>query len=166
MSRRKKDTLDTCQRLPSAESLLPLTLGWWNGRHVRLRGVCRKACGFKSRPEQNSSSHQISWLAAVFAFLRSNPGSPAGLNPDRKLRPELHRHWGARFPIATILSSAGAGEENPKQHSKNWSGKNVSHGESIQYFLQKSRGEVPNGVKIAAIAAWTDARVFASCSQP
>src|SRR5579864_8176790 len=24
------------------------TLGWWNGRHVRLRGVCRKACGFKS----------------------------------------------------------------------------------------------------------------------
>ena len=26
-------------------------LGWWNGRHVRLRGVCRKACGFKSRPE-------------------------------------------------------------------------------------------------------------------
>jgi len=64
------------------------------------------------------------------------------------------------------LSSAGAGEENPKQHSKNWSGKNVSHGESIQYFLQKSRGEVPNGVKIAAIAAWTDARVFASCSQP
>jgi hypothetical protein len=27
------------------------TLGWWNGRHVRLRGVCRKACGFKSRPE-------------------------------------------------------------------------------------------------------------------
>src|SRR5215469_6173541 len=31
-----------------------LKLGWWNGRHVRLRGVCRKACGFKSRPE-----HQI-----------------------------------------------------------------------------------------------------------
>src|SRR6266404_3832951 len=30
------------------------SLGWWNGRHVRLRGVCRKACGFKSRPE-----HQI-----------------------------------------------------------------------------------------------------------
>src|SRR5438270_12762814 len=27
------------------------SLGWWNGRHVRLRGVCRKACGFKSRPE-------------------------------------------------------------------------------------------------------------------
>ena len=29
------------------------TLGWWNGRHVRLRGVCRKACGFKSRPEHH-----------------------------------------------------------------------------------------------------------------
>src|SRR5207302_4403678 len=28
-------------------------LGWWNGRHVRLRGVCRKACGFKSRPEHH-----------------------------------------------------------------------------------------------------------------
>src|SRR5206468_2029682 len=28
-------------------------LGWWNGGHVRLRGVCRKACGFKSRPEQD-----------------------------------------------------------------------------------------------------------------
>jgi recombinational DNA repair protein (RecF pathway) len=23
------------------------------GRHVRLRGVCRKACGFKSRPEHD-----------------------------------------------------------------------------------------------------------------
>ncbi len=31
-------------------------LGWWNGRHVRLRGVCRKACGFKSRPE-----HDLHW---------------------------------------------------------------------------------------------------------
>ena len=31
--------------------MLPQKLGWWNGRHVRLRGVCRKACGFKSRPE-------------------------------------------------------------------------------------------------------------------
>src|SRR6266513_468346 len=29
------------------------SLGWWNGRHVRLRGVCRKACGFKSRPEHS-----------------------------------------------------------------------------------------------------------------
>jgi hypothetical protein len=30
-------------------------LGWWNGRHVRLRGVCRKACGFKSRPEHQKN---------------------------------------------------------------------------------------------------------------
>src|SRR5216110_3333958 len=45
-------------RLAGARSLQEIlrafqiqTLGWWNGRHVRLRGVCRKACGFKSRPE-------------------------------------------------------------------------------------------------------------------
>src|SRR6266699_3611159 len=34
----------------------PRELGWWNGRHVRLRGVCRKACGFKSRPEHTRSN--------------------------------------------------------------------------------------------------------------
>ena len=51
VSMTKKNTVETCQRLPYAESLLLLALGWWNGRHVRLRGVCRKACGFKSRPE-------------------------------------------------------------------------------------------------------------------
>src|SRR6266404_9109169 len=38
----------------TAHASHPRELGWWNGRHVRLRGVCRKACGFKSRPE-----HQI-----------------------------------------------------------------------------------------------------------
>src|SRR5256714_2327613 len=32
-------------------------LGWWNGRHVRLRGVCRKACGFKSRPEHHRTAY-------------------------------------------------------------------------------------------------------------
>ncbi len=32
------------------------TLGWWNGRHVRLRGVCRKAWGFKSPPEHQFAS--------------------------------------------------------------------------------------------------------------
>src|SRR5690349_16294278 len=42
----------TCKPVRSAETLaLSHLLGWWNGRHVRLRGVCRKACGFKSRPE-------------------------------------------------------------------------------------------------------------------
>jgi hypothetical protein len=35
-------------------------LGWWNGRHVRLRGVCRKACGFKSRPEHQYRPAQAS----------------------------------------------------------------------------------------------------------
>src|SRR6266436_2362518 len=37
-----------------SQRLLLKKLGWWNGRHVRLRGVCRKACGFKSRPEHHS----------------------------------------------------------------------------------------------------------------
>src|SRR5207248_9238719 len=36
-------------------------LGWWNGRHVRLRGVCRKACGFKSRPEHHYFIRLESW---------------------------------------------------------------------------------------------------------
>src|ERR1700730_6965947 len=50
---------DTCQRAGSAANSRASDthlLGWWNGRHVRLRGVCRKACGFKSRPE-----HQHRW---------------------------------------------------------------------------------------------------------
>src|SRR5262245_12824409 len=55
-----------------------------------------------------------------------------------------HRHRGAHFPIATNLRSARAGEQNPKQHADNWSGKNVSHGKLIQYFLQESPSEVPN----------------------
>src|SRR5262249_51347558 len=42
------------RRQISRASLAP-SLGWWNGRHVRLRGVCRKACGFKSRPEHHLS---------------------------------------------------------------------------------------------------------------
>ena len=37
-------------------------LGWWNGRHVRLRGVCRKACGFKSRPEHPLIACFLAWL--------------------------------------------------------------------------------------------------------
>jgi hypothetical protein len=45
-------TLASSCRLRKVSSLS--TLGWWNGRHVRLRGVCRKACGFKSRPEHFS----------------------------------------------------------------------------------------------------------------
>src|SRR5262249_47852208 len=47
---------ETCHSARITEHLRALhahTLGWWNGRHVRLRGVCRKACGFKSRPEHD-----------------------------------------------------------------------------------------------------------------
>src|SRR5438552_16876609 len=40
----------------TAHASHPRELGWWNGRHVRLRGVCRKACGFKSRPEHDLKS--------------------------------------------------------------------------------------------------------------
>ena len=36
-------------------------LGWWNGRHVCLRGICREAWGFESPPE-----HHID-LRPVFA---------------------------------------------------------------------------------------------------
>jgi hypothetical protein len=50
----------TIHNLPSTGSEpLPLQLGWWNGRHVRLRGVCRKACGFKSRPEHQDFAPRI-----------------------------------------------------------------------------------------------------------
>ena len=57
----------TTKRLRASLRHLPFTihflkLGWWNGRHVRLRGVCRKACGFKSRPE-----HQIARSTCSFA---------------------------------------------------------------------------------------------------
>jgi len=47
----KQNTLDTCQSWPSAENSPSRRSGGGTGRHVRLRGVCRKACGFKSRPE-------------------------------------------------------------------------------------------------------------------
>ena len=52
-------TLASRCRLRKISSLS--TLGWWNGRHVRLRGVCRKACGFKSRPEH----HCIAMAVAI-----------------------------------------------------------------------------------------------------
>ena len=55
----KSEELAQTKRLRQSTNNLPFAsqiharqkLGWWNGRHVRLRGVCRKACGFKSRPE-------------------------------------------------------------------------------------------------------------------
>src|SRR5262245_56904199 len=50
----KKNALNTCQSWPSAENSPSRRSGGGTGRHVRLRGVCRKACGFKSRPEHHS----------------------------------------------------------------------------------------------------------------
>src|SRR5207237_6192264 len=57
------------KRLRATINNLPFTstlhlLGWWNGRHVRLRGVCRKACGFKSRPE-----HYLIYIVESFRSL-------------------------------------------------------------------------------------------------
>src|SRR5438046_6334081 len=56
----------TCQLLPYAEVCSLSTLGWWNGRHVRLRGVCRKACGFKSRPEHQTARSTCSLASQLF----------------------------------------------------------------------------------------------------
>ena len=51
------------------------TLGWWNGRHVRLRGVCRKACGFKSRPEHFLVFiGEIALLGHLFTAFRTDLG--------------------------------------------------------------------------------------------
>jgi hypothetical protein len=59
----------TIHNLPSTGSEpLPLQLGWWNGRHVRLRGVCRKACGFKSRPEHQDLAQQMSLGGIIVRF--------------------------------------------------------------------------------------------------
>ena len=68
----------------------PKTLGWWNGRHVRLRGVCRKACGFKSRPEHHNKSRlladfwRIERLPATLNILRRQ--SRASTRPRRTPR--------------------------------------------------------------------------------
>src|SRR5438552_6848315 len=64
-------------------SALFLSLGWWNGRHVRLRGVCRKACGFKSRPE-----HHLIYLRATSSPAREGLiKSVKRYTPIRTLRP-------------------------------------------------------------------------------
>jgi hypothetical protein len=52
-------------------------LGWWNGRHVRLRGVCRKACGFKSRPEHH--------LQGIVVGARANCLNPAAKSNQAEL---------------------------------------------------------------------------------
>ena len=93
----RRDRLSTIHYSRSAEAnserfrergrFLYRTLGWWNGRHVRLRGVCRKACGFKSRPEHDTRSQrsqfrdQRSVNSAVADQLRF------GLSADRSLLP-------------------------------------------------------------------------------
>ena len=71
MSMKSADkTLATRHVLPTI-FYLPNGLGWWNGRHVRLRGVCRKACGFKSRPEQFTAEIGIEETTARAGMARS-----------------------------------------------------------------------------------------------
>ena len=64
------------RRQISRASEVPL-LGWWNGRHVRLRGVCRKAWGFKSPPEHGLRAQKKSTNPpqARNAILLSNAAS-------------------------------------------------------------------------------------------
>src|SRR5437016_1584424 len=73
----------------------PRELGWWNGRHVRLRGVCRKACGFKSRPEHQ---WKIRFSGAEVNSL---------LTPQPKARTELRKaaQGRARIPKAPRTES-------------------------------------------------------------
>ena len=80
----KTNTLDTCQSGPSAENSPSRRSGGGTGRHVRLRGVCRKACGFKSRPEH------FSFYLAKAAILGSSATAfrtDLGLARDRSPMP-------------------------------------------------------------------------------
>src|SRR5207237_6166823 len=69
-----KERNETCHIARAAEDFCASrhrTLGWWNGRHGRLRGVCRKACGFKSRPEHHSFIGLESWQVSKFSCRRN-----------------------------------------------------------------------------------------------
>src|SRR5882724_8713263 len=73
--------------LPSTIFQLPKRLGWWNGRHVRLRGVCRKACGFKSRPEHYKCFCFSRLRIKLFRYLRCKKTSTCrGKIPPRRFK--------------------------------------------------------------------------------
>src|SRR5437899_1842849 len=63
--------------------------GGGTGRHVRLRGVCRKACGFESRPEHDFLSADSAWLASRSQYqcrsYASTRATPGGLSTPRKI---------------------------------------------------------------------------------
>ncbi len=52
--------------------------GWWNGRHVRLRCVCRKVCGFKSHLGHQKKSKllfariRVFWILLRMIYWRRN----------------------------------------------------------------------------------------------
>jgi len=60
-SKSKKRAKSACEPLSSIyHSRVPFSRsGGGTGRHVRLRGVCRKACGFKSRPEHDFATGPV-----------------------------------------------------------------------------------------------------------
>ena len=64
-----------------------------------------------------------------------------------------HRHRRAQVPSATVLRSAGAREYDAQQQTENGSGKTLSHGELIQYFLQEAEAKFQASVKVARIVA-------------
>lgn len=51
---------------------IAISLGWWNGRHACLRGMCRKTWGFKSPPEHHFAAdgnlHFWPFVAAERSF--------------------------------------------------------------------------------------------------
>ena len=84
-------------------------LGWWNGRHVRLRGVCRKACGFKSRPEHHPSED---WSSFGDVSLR-----PRDQNFVSLVKSCFETGRARRLNLYTSLATAACGRASPPASS-------------------------------------------------
>jgi hypothetical protein len=115
MSRNRIETkLASCFGLRKVLTLTRVKLGWWNGRHVRLRGVCRKACGFKSRPEHQIAGQGVcsltncpiwsfSLTASSRLFEKSSAIAARNALPPRFQRPTRnHQIACSRFPRSGI----------------------------------------------------------------
>src|SRR5438309_2157035 len=81
-------------------------LGWWNGRHVRLRGVCRKACGFKSRPEHHllSASHLSLDGIIVRKQKKVESGRISAKETNARIAATVHSHASVGSLSATSAS--------------------------------------------------------------
>lgn len=63
-------------------ALLTQLLRWWNGRHACLRGMCRKAWGFKSPPEHHLFfTVRVTKLLAAILFSFALAAGAAELHP-------------------------------------------------------------------------------------